>query len=313
MSAQAPLAGVLQPPPQQSAPHAVSHADISLLNALNATSLPRRWGGGDGIALAAGLAPTDMLWPCASWPAPQGGDGVVSMSAELLGDQRRANRIRAQLRRYGAEAALPSFEGHANATCPQQSRLLAYLNASLPPFDRPRVVSADLVDGAPVVLLASASGRRADTTLLEVTSREVESSGHGGRTRLRAASARGSLSLWTWWWGPWRWDWRRYYSYWKPPTLSLQLHRSTAGDPLPDRVLQYQQLPLCYELTPSRTSWFVLPMMVKVEAVDGNTPQCSFAYRGWDYANGRWYYGERWIKGKFDVWNWCARRLELTT
>ena len=65
-------------------------ADISLLNSLNATSLPRRWGGGDGIALAAGLAPTDMLWPCASWPAPQGGDGVVSMSAELLGDQRRA-------------------------------------------------------------------------------------------------------------------------------------------------------------------------------------------------------------------------------
>ena len=132
-------------------------------------------GGGDGIALAAGLAPTDLLWPCASWPAPQGGDGVVSMSAELLGDQRRVNRIRAQLRRYGAEAALPSFEGHANATCPQQSRLLAYLNASLPPFDRPRVVAADLVDGAPVVLLASASGRRADTTLLEVTSREVES------------------------------------------------------------------------------------------------------------------------------------------
>ena len=51
----------------------------------------------------------------------------------------------------------------------------------------------------------------------------------------------------------------------------------------------------------------------KVEAVDGNTPQCSFAYRGWDYANGRWYYGERWVKGKFDVWNWCARRPELTT
>ena len=37
------------------------------------------------------------------------------------------------------------------------------------------------------------------------------------------------------------------------------------------------------------------------------------SYRGWDWANGRWYYGERWIKGKFDVWNWCARRLELTT
>ena len=318
MSAQAPLAGVLQPPPIRETPRIVSHADISLLNSLNATSLPRRWGGGDGIALAAGLAPTDMLWPCASWPAPQGGDGVVSMSAELLGDQRRANRIRAQLRRYGAEAALPSFEGHANATCPQQSRLLAYLNASLPPFDRPRVVSADLVDGAPVVLLASASGRRADTTLLEVTSREVESSGHGGRTRLRAATARGSLNLWTWWWGPWRWDWRRYYSYWKPPTLSLQLHRSTAGDPLPDRVLQDQQLPLCYELSHSSArygspSWFVLPMMVKVEAVDGNTPQCSFAYRGWDYANGRWYYGERWIKGKFDVWNWCARRPGRTT
>ena len=76
-------------------------------------------------------------------------------------------------------------------------------------------------------------------------------------------------------------------------------------------MLQYQQLPLCYELSHSSAkygspSWFVLPMMVKVEAVDGNTPQCSFAYRGWDYANGRWYYGERWIKGKFDVWNWCA-------
>ena len=148
MSAQAPLAGVLQPPPSHDTPRIVSHADLTLLNALNASSLPRRWGGGDGIALAAGLAPTDMLWPCASWPAPQGGDGIVSMSAELLGDQRRANRIRAQLRRYGAEAALPSFEGHANATCPQQSRLLAYLNASLPPFDRQRVVAVAQLEDA---------------------------------------------------------------------------------------------------------------------------------------------------------------------
>ena len=55
MSAQAPLAGVLQPPPIRDSPRIVSHADISLLNALNATSLPRRWGG-DGIALA-GLEP----------------------------------------------------------------------------------------------------------------------------------------------------------------------------------------------------------------------------------------------------------------
>ena len=277
------------------------HPDLSLI--ANISSLPRRWGGGAGINLAAldSGDSSELLWPCTSWPAPR--EAFPGLTTELLRDRRRSKRLAALLKQQagGIDAELPSFIGSdgvpANFTCPSRSEVLAFLNSTLAPFDRPRIVPATAtVDGAEVVLLAERNGRAADTILLEIPARGDDTAllagdpTHGGK--LRAATARGSLSLWSWWWGPWRWHWRHYYRYWSPPKLTMQLFHGW-GAPLPDRILSKQERWFCYR----QSHWYIFPMVYKMEAIDGNVPQCSFRNTGyWRYSgNGRVYF-----------WNWCA-------
>jgi len=281
--------------------------------AAEATALSSLWLPGGGNA--------GVLWPCVSRSSAQRrgagnghaeGDALARLWRELphatsmvlpdgtviggsapRGRGGTSSALDAELERLtGLEGiAAPDADAMA-AACIDPSRLLDHLNSSMPASARPllgEAAAAAVADGASSPLLSLVAfdgdgrgGGGGSGDALALMAMPLQPGASSGNSKaLRAVTARGSLQLWWWWWGPWWWWWRWWYWYWyrwSPPQHTPEFLRPGRHE-LPDRILVDEPLTVCMYTQ----SWWMFPTVVKVEAIDGNEPECAFSYYSWHH------------------------------